>query len=186
MKLNAEQQWIVKHLFMNIMQMLKSFAKALPFGILAGVISYLIINHKHKNIKFIRPDKRENAIILFSTYITILLQMALFGRRIGTVHKVEMIPFNVPGGMRYVVLYSLANALIFMPVGILVPMIWKKLCKMHDVIIIGFLISLVIEVLQLLLQCGMFQTEDMIMNTVGAAIGYIVWKKADIKKNQQN
>ena len=45
----------------------------------------------------------------------------------------------------------------------------------------GFLGSLFIELSQFVLQCGASQTEDLIMNTIGAGIGYWIYNKSYVK-----
>lgn len=74
------------------------------------------------------------------------------------------------------------NAVIFLPLGILLPMIWKKMNSLKWILLTGFLGSLIIELSQFILQCGVVQTEDLIMNTAGAGIGYWIYKRWNVKE----
>ena len=40
----------------------------------------------------------------------------------------------------------------------------------------GFLLSLTVEVIQLITKVGCFDVDDMILNTLGAALGYVLFR----------
>lgn len=76
----------------------------------------------------------------------------------------------------WMVLYLVGgNIAWFVPFGFLLPMIWQKL-KFYYTIPLGFLLSLVIESGQLALNKGMFEIDDLVLNTLGAAAGYLAYK----------
>lgn len=168
---------IIHRFLLNILQMLRSFATAVPLGVFGAVITFFIIkiyqNRTEKNIE----KKKQNAMILLVSYITVMVQMAILFRPWGTIHEIDWIPFDMYGGVRYIILYAAANAVIFLPIGILLPMIWTKMNDLKAVLLVGFLGSFFIELSQLILQCGVVQTEDLIMNTIGAGIGFEINKK---------
>lgn len=167
---NQLYKLIISKLIENAAAMIENFLLAIPIGIVAGIIVWWIL--KKKCI----IKKRQKAIILFSSYIAIVLQISIFFREFGSVKEIDLIPFNMPGGVRYIILYTLANAVVFIPIGILLPMIWQKMNNVKLIFIAGFTGSLFIEIAQLIFQCGVCQTEDLIMNTVGAGIGYWIYK----------
>lgn len=168
---------IISRLIITIIAMLKTFFRAFLSGIIVGVIAaFLMKIYQRKNGKVLEQKSR-NAIILFVIYTTVVLQIAILFRPIGTINKIDWIPFDTPGGVRYIILYALANALMFLPVGILVPLIWKKISRLRMILLVGFCGSFLIEICQFLLQCGVFQTEDLLMNTLGAGIGYWIYKR---------
>lgn len=167
---------IIYRLFLNILQMIQSFVTAVPLGILGAVITIFILR-KYQNQKGKILEKKRNAIVLMVSYIIIMLQMAILFRPWGTISEIDFIPFDTQGGIRYIILYAVANAIIFTPIGILVPVIWEKMGRLKRILLVGFLGSLFIEISQLVLQCGVVQTEDLIMNTLGAGIGYWIYIK---------
>ena len=61
----------------------------------------------------------------------------------------------------------LLNILLLSPIGLLMPVFVKR---KRLVILFGFCFSLLIEVLQLVLRRGFFETDDLIHNTLGVAI----------------
>lgn len=66
----------------------------------------------------------------------------------------------------------LLNIAMFVPLGIFLPMIWKKLQKWYLMLPAGFLTSLFIEISQYLKGSGLFDVDDLFTNTLGAMIGF--------------
>ena len=72
------------------------------------------------------------------------------------------------------------NIIAFIPVGILVPLVIGK--KRKCVLLIGFGFSLIIEIIQLISARGCFDPDDIILNTLGTAIGYVLCRSVVHKK----
>lgn len=166
---------IILRMLSNILNMLETFLMALPGTAVIGGVTFCVLKKIGQKKEI--PLSKKRAIILLGMYITVMLQMAILFRDLGSILEIDLIPFDRSGGFRYIVLYGLANAFVFLPVGILLPMIWKKMDNMKMILVVGFCGSLFIEMAQLLLQCGVCQTEDLIMNTVGAGAGYWIYRK---------
>ncbi len=64
---------------------------------------------------------------------------------------------------------------MFIPSGIVLPIIYKKLNSFLKVIGVGALISLCIEILQLLFFERASDIDDLLLNTLGAGIGYLIY-----------
>ena len=99
----------------------------------------------------------------------ILNKMTIFER-----FKYELIPFKfnnpyIDGKKEFIY-----NMLIFSPFGIYLPLLLKKENIIRD-LIICFLISLILELIQLFTLIGGFSTNDLIANTIGYFIGYIFY-----------
>lgn len=156
--------------------MLRRALKTLPVAIIVTAIVYaLVCIVENKNRKEIKHKK---AILLLSMYTMIMLQLVIIARPIGTnYHPIDWIPFDTQGGWYLVALYAFANAIVFLPVGILVPTIWKRFRDYKSILVIGVASSMVIEITQYILHCGVCQTEDLIMNTLGAVVGYWIYRK---------
>ena len=71
------------------------------------------------------------------------------------------------------------NVLGFLPYGFILPVITGKMRNGFFIILSGFFISLTIEVIQLLTKVGCFDVDDMILNTLGAALGYGIYAVCD-------
>lgn len=67
------------------------------------------------------------------------------------------------------------NIIMCVPLGILVPFIWRRNDNIFKVGVIGFIFSLLIEISQLY-SYRSSDIDDLIANTLGAVIGYIIYK----------
>ena len=70
------------------------------------------------------------------------------------------------------------NLSMFIPTGVLLPILYKRLDRFWKVLLAGAGLSFVIEMLQLLLPGSVTDLDDLILNTAGAAIGYGIYKLA--------
>lgn len=64
------------------------------------------------------------------------------------------------------------NILMFVPIGFLLPFTLKCFRKWWLTYIGGFIITFLIETTQYIFRCGVFQTDDLLNNLLGAMIGY--------------
>jgi glycopeptide antibiotics resistance protein len=65
------------------------------------------------------------------------------------------------------------NLFIFVPTGVLVGLSVRK-HKISSAVLVSFLLSLMLESLQLLLLMGSFDVDDLILNTLGGAVGAVL------------
>lgn len=68
------------------------------------------------------------------------------------------------------------NLILLLPLGLLLPFMFKRCQKLSSVVAIAFITSLIIEVIQFVLQIGMADIDDVILNSLGAILGYIFYK----------
>lgn len=59
------------------------------------------------------------------------------------------------------------------------PVINRRMRNGFFIILSGFSISLTVEVIQLITRAGCFDVDDMILNTLGAALGYGIYAVCD-------
>lgn len=64
------------------------------------------------------------------------------------------------------------NILMFVPIGFMMPLLIKKCETWYITYLVGILITLFIETLQLITKRGIFEIDDIINNSLGCAIGY--------------
>ncbi|ANC22653.1 MULTISPECIES: VanZ family protein [Bacillus] len=102
-------------------------------------------------------------------------------------NQINLIPFASEGMTTYVL-----NILLFMPLGFLLPTIWPQFRRMKSTAYAGFGFSLAIELGQLL-DNRITDIDDLSMNTLGAIIGYLLYRvlfkmlyKRDKKKIDNN
>ncbi|MDX1772449.1 MAG: VanZ family protein [Planococcaceae bacterium] len=66
----------------------------------------------------------------------------------------------------------MGNIFMFMPIGFLLPLLWRKFEHIFWTVLAGFLLSLSIELLQLT-QLRSSDVDDLWLNTLGTFIGFI-------------
>ncbi|SHJ21981.1 VanZ like family protein [Parasporobacterium paucivorans DSM 15970] len=78
-------------------------------------------------------------------------------------------------GLYAVVLNIAGNILVFIPFGLLVPVISIQKRGFLFVAFMAFGFSLLVEAVQLILKIGCFDVDDLLMNTIGGCIGYLIF-----------
>lgn len=73
----------------------------------------------------------------------------------------------------------LLNILLYIPLGYLLPFTWcwfrsERLLSVR-VILVGFVCSALTEITQLVFRIGLFEFDDMINNTLGCAVGCLLY-----------
>ncbi|HFK1723232.1 MULTISPECIES: VanZ family protein [Bacillus] len=174
--------------------------------IILAVICYLIV----RGILIGTKNKKHviwwNEIIsfLFVVYICMVAAVTLFPLPIGFPSNIEnlkrsvnIIPFtsiikdiNQIGSaydgdalfmIGLIVRNVGGNILLLMPLGFLAPILWGKYTKFKNTILLGFAISVSIELLQLIesLFSGwarVIDIDDVICNVLGSILGYCIYK----------
>jgi len=69
----------------------------------------------------------------------------------------------------------LGNILIFIPLGFLLPLLIKRFRNTLAILLAGFFLSVFYECFQLVTGIGVFDVDDMLLNTLGTAIGVIIF-----------
>ena len=77
------------------------------------------------------------------------------------------------------VIAYILNVVLFIPLGLLVPIIWEKLNKFSNILATGFLFTILIEASQLL-NNRRTDIDDIILNVMGAVVGFGLFKLFDI------
>ena len=153
--------------------------KYLPYGIIAGIIIRIIIDLAEK---FIYPKDssakkiyRKNFIFLWTVYLIVIVMLTFFSREPGSRTDVNMRLFGTWGASAQSHAYVIENILLFIPFGIMFPMIGKKVSNIFTCIIAAALFSIIIETVQYITARGFCQLDDIVMNTLGALIGWLGW-----------
>ena len=71
---------------------------------------------------------------------------------------------------------AMLNIVMLLPLGVLLPVAHCRFRRLFVVTATGFATSLAIEISQLITRRGIFATEDILHNTLGAALGYAIYK----------
>ena len=68
------------------------------------------------------------------------------------------------------------NIFAFSPFGFMIPIVINKKKAFFRAVFATFFFSLLIETSQLIMKVGVFDVDDLLMNTIGGLIGYIGYR----------
>ena len=91
--------------------------------------------------------------------------------RVNLVPFVNLMDYEIK---REMLVNIIGNFAMFIPTGIMTPLIYKNINSLKKVVLTGFLISLVIEVIQLPFAVRASDVDDLILNTLGCLVGYSI------------
>lgn len=166
-------------LWQYIILQLNVVPKPVYGGLLAlfcvGVIVLLAVNRKKAG--------RSIALLLFFKYVFLVRGMTVIFRHTGTKAMVYP-PFwsytSVCRDGDMTVLHEIIlNVLLFVPIGFLWGLQSSKRPKKWQwlsAIILGVSLSVVIELLQYCFKKGCVEVDDVIHNTLGCLIGFVLWR----------
>ena len=114
---------------------------------------------------------------LFVIYLWMLVMIVFFCREPGSRIGTDFRFMGTWGTTMQDHAWVIENIFLFLPFGFLFP-VWLPKKKTAWTIPVGFLCSVAIEYCQLRTGRGFCQLDDVIMNTLGAVIGFLCWKIA--------
>ena len=136
--------------------------------------------------------KREAVLLLLYINLAVIIRFAFFpmSKADGQVQPLifdpaTAFPFRVNlfplvnifdyDSMRDLLLNVIGNVAMFIPSGIVLPTIYRRLDSFVKVILAGGGISLCIEIIQLPFRVRASDIDDLILNTVGVMLGYGIY-----------
>ena len=138
--------------------------------------------------KFTGDNEKDNktpnilTTVLFIIYLIALFWILLFKlgvhfSNMGKMSSINLIPFSKPSMSNGKIDFSemILNVMIFVPLGLYAGMLFKRWFIVKKLLLI-FLISLIIEVLQFILRLGVSDITDIITNAFGGIIGLMIFK----------
>lgn len=123
--------------------------------------------------------------VLYTAFMIYVLFISSYYNRIPGRIDMNLIPFRtITNYIKYFKHYGLemwltnlfGNIIVFIPLGVLLPVIFKNLRGFVKVVSITLLSSLLAEILQRIFEVGSFDVDDIILNTIGGALGYLIYK----------
>ena len=145
------------------------------FCILLPCMLYVLIQTKgfHRRTNFIHMIW----VFIFLYYVYLVLETT----GIGTIWKIGLYPgmklqeeINLIPFRDGISLSMILNVVMFMPLGFLLPLLWKEYQSLVRTAIIGFCFSCGIEFCQLFNR-RVSDVDDLLMNTLGAILGWLIW-----------
>ncbi|MCM1326039.1 MAG: VanZ family protein [Bacteroidales bacterium] len=148
----------------------------LPYGLILGVLVMLVLNL----VNSMREQKGKKTIPMLSygaffMYAAIILCITFLSRESGSRDGIDLDLFSTWGNNPRNHAYVVENVLLFIPLGFVCPWTFKVLRNFFACTLFGAAASTAIECLQLLTKRGFFQIDDILTNTLGMAIGCILF-----------
>ncbi len=142
-------------------------------------------------LKYTKNQRR--VLVVFLLYLAVLFYLVLFsetyrrGGSLGDGYAYNLEPFKEIRrfcgsieqlGFRVVFVNLAGNILAFIPFAFLLPVVSEKTGGFFQTVFLTFFLSLCIECAQLVTKVGSFDVDDLILNTAGGLIGYLLHKFA--------
>jgi glycopeptide antibiotics resistance protein len=140
--------------------------------------------------------------LLFYLYIILLSYFLFFSEHYGRDYILDEYRYNLEFlkeikrfiryrellGFESFVVNILGNILAFAPFGFLLPLLNKKNRRFLLIAFLSLLFSLSVEVAQMLLKVGIFDVDDILLNSIGGILGYLFFAfcNAIYKKQHAN
>ena len=136
--------------------------------------------------------KREMVLLLMYINLAVIIRFVLFPRDLVNGHvqplvfeAAEVFPLRINlvplvhlfdyDSIRDIIWNVAGNAVMFIPSGVVLPIIYRQLNSFWKVVAAGAFISLCTEILQLPFPSRATDVDDLILNTLGVAVGYGIY-----------
>lgn len=123
--------------------------------------------------------------LLFYFYIILLSYFLFFSERYGIdqyrynlkfLKEIKrFIRYREQLGLKSFVVNIMGNVIAFAPFGFLLPLLNIKFRKIFYITFLSLLFSLSVEAVQLIFKVGIFDVDDLLLNTIGGITGYLAF-----------
>ena len=141
-----------------------------------------------------RKQVRTLGKILFAVYIIFLLYFLIFSDWYGRSGVMDDYHYNLTPFREmkrfweyreklgvWSAINLVGNVLIFIPFGFFEPLASRSR-NFFGTVLDGFLVSLLVEMFQLISKVGRFDIDDLLLNTFGVIIGYLVFLMCNVMR----
>lgn len=163
-----------------------SYIKSFLFSILTSfiIISVLNVFLKKNSTDYKKKISWQHYFFgyLFMLYLIIALKEVVGFPSLGQWQRLadlnkpifnpEINPIPFKDGLE---ISAILNIIFFMPFGFLLPTLWRKFRSLCPTLLYGIVFSLIIELGQLFIQYRASDINDLIMNTLGAVLGWAIF-----------
>lgn len=125
--------------------------------------------------------------LTFYLYIILLMYFLFFSERYGRENILQDYHYNLEFfkeikrfityrqqlGYETFIVNIIGNVLAFAPLGFFLPLLEKRYQKFLITVFLCCMFSLCVELTQLYLKVGIFDVDDILMNTLGGILGYL-------------
>jgi len=126
--------------------------------------------------------------VLFIAYLALLVYFMFFAESFGRdpvqrdyAYNLELFKeirrfyhYRNQLGLKAFLMNVVGNVIAFMPCGFFLPIVSRRGRKWYNAVLLVFGLSLCIEVTQLVFKVGSFDVDDLLLNTSGGVLGYLI------------
>ena len=164
----------------QILEYWASLYRDIPMAVYEGLLSVLCLGVvAFFSCKGISKGFILTARLLLVEFVTIIYCSTVIFRRGGEVTRYDFHPFwsyaAIQQGREELLAENIMNVVVFVPIGLLLEIGFAK-WSWWKVIGIGCLLSVSIEAMQLVFKRGFCEVDDVMHNTLGCILGYILVK----------
>jgi len=161
---------------------------SLAFGVCIMFLVMIMGVYKKKQETFLQGFIQSSflvyvfMVLTLTGYFILFREVAAHGWWHGVVHRIQtkerinLHPFLMFKQFRIGSTQVIGNLVMLLPLGIYIPLLFPKLSGFFKVFIICLLTSISIELMQLITNVRSTDIDDVILNTSGAVVGYMVYK----------
>ena len=153
---------------MDIIQILQRLLSGYIFVLPMATLYFFLLKMRK------RPQSWAHiaASFVFLYYLVGVFTMTGIGRLKPFSPRLVLVPFRdmISGPVD-----TALNILLFVPLGIFLPIMYKRFNKINNIAALGFILSVMIELVQMFGR-GTTDVNDLITNTVGACLGFGIYK----------
>lgn len=127
--------------------------------------------------------------VMFGVYIICLTYFLFFAESTGRTFEGRTYHYNLELfkeirrfivyrhslGTKAVLLNLLGNIVAFIPFGFFLPVLYPRCRSFLYTVFFSFEFSLMVETIQLVSKVGSFDVDDMLLNTIGGALGCLIF-----------
>ena len=161
-------------IFICILEDLAEPISYLPAGLLIGMAAAII----YSRLILRGNPKKAGLLWVFTAYLYAAANTVYFSREPGSREGIDWMFLESWGASPSSKAFVIENVLLTIPLGLLLPLLWRPCRKIWICVGIGFLAGVGIELLQLITKRGYCQADDVWTNTLGAFLGWCIWRLA--------
>lgn len=160
---------LIHYLIRDIADVGKYFFAGLAAFFAAGLTISLLTKVRGQNEG---QRRRFLGAAVLAGYLCMLLFITFLSREPGSRDGIDWMPFSTLGSGPRGDAFVLENVLLFVPFGVLLPVVSVKMRRVWSTLCMGCAVSLSIELFQFLTKRGYAQTDDVLTNVLGTILGY--------------
>ena len=121
------------------------------------------------------------AVLTLTGYFILFKEVSSHGwwdkvlHRLDTRNRVNLVPFQMFKIYKTLDKQVVGNFVMLLPLGIYLPLMYKRIKSFFPVAIVSLLVSVSIELMQLVTSYRSTDIDDVILNTSGACVGFILF-----------